>query len=213
MRLILVPPTFHVASLKRYTPKFSGPPKKLTWCQPFGVQGLSKSGNPDLCPPKKAIWRCFFAQNRFSWPNGQFLASISDLPLFYPNIVKFPKNFLSLKKSFLEFQFQWRGCVSLAACLHQRVTSIGQELLLHQGHPNSQDQLWEEQKDIFYFNYLWNIKTNLRSRGKKLRQKMSNFWHLLIPIKSAKIDRITILKMHNLLKISLCFLKNCRKLH
>ena len=30
MRSILVPPTFHIASLKRYTPNFSGPPQKLT---------------------------------------------------------------------------------------------------------------------------------------------------------------------------------------
>ena len=37
MRSILVPPTFHIASLKRYTPKFSGPPQKLTWCQRFGL--------------------------------------------------------------------------------------------------------------------------------------------------------------------------------
>ena len=52
-------------------------------------------------------------------------------------------------------------------------------------------------KDIFYFNYLWNIKTNLRSRGQKICQKMSIFRHLLIPIKSAKMHRITILFIKN----------------
>ena len=40
-----MPPTFHIASLKRYTPKFSGPAQKLTWCQWFGVQVLPKLGN------------------------------------------------------------------------------------------------------------------------------------------------------------------------
>ena len=31
---------------------FSGVPQKKTWWQPFGVQGLPKSGNPDLWSPK-----------------------------------------------------------------------------------------------------------------------------------------------------------------
>ena len=30
---ILMPPTFHIASLNRYNPKFSGIPQKLTWGQ------------------------------------------------------------------------------------------------------------------------------------------------------------------------------------
>ena len=55
---ILVPPTFHITSLKCYTPKFSGPAQKLSWCQRFGVQVLEVF---------------FFAQNRFSWAKGQFL--------------------------------------------------------------------------------------------------------------------------------------------
>ena len=46
MRSILVPPTSRIANLKRYTPKFSGAPQYLTWCQPFGVQVLPKSGWP-----------------------------------------------------------------------------------------------------------------------------------------------------------------------
>ena len=43
LRSILMPPTSHIASLNRHTPKFSGVGLKLTWCQPFGVQGLTKS--------------------------------------------------------------------------------------------------------------------------------------------------------------------------
>ena len=39
---ILMPPTFHIASLNRYTPKFSKLPQKLTWCQQFGVQIFPK---------------------------------------------------------------------------------------------------------------------------------------------------------------------------
>ena len=35
---ILMPPTFPIASLNRYTPNFSGVPQKLTWCQQFGLQ-------------------------------------------------------------------------------------------------------------------------------------------------------------------------------
>ena len=33
---ILMPPTFPIASLNRYTPNFSEVPQKLTWCQQFG---------------------------------------------------------------------------------------------------------------------------------------------------------------------------------
>ena len=74
VRSILMPPTSHIASLNRHTPKFSGVGLKLAWIQPFGVQGLPKSGKPDLCPPKMAILRWFFfAQNQFSRPNSKFL--------------------------------------------------------------------------------------------------------------------------------------------
>ena len=60
MSSILVPPTFRLASLKRYTPKFSGAPQKLTWCQQFGVQVLPKSGKSDLCPSKIGDFEVFF---------------------------------------------------------------------------------------------------------------------------------------------------------
>jgi len=53
VRSILMPPTSHIAILNCHTPKFSGVGLKLTWCQPFGVQGLPKLGNPDSCPPKR----------------------------------------------------------------------------------------------------------------------------------------------------------------
>ena len=39
---ILMLPTFHIAHLNHYTPKFSGVPQKLTWCQQFGLQVLPK---------------------------------------------------------------------------------------------------------------------------------------------------------------------------
>ena len=44
---ILMPPTFPIACLNRYTPNFSGLPQKLTWCQQFGLPDLSKvRGSP-----------------------------------------------------------------------------------------------------------------------------------------------------------------------
>ena len=61
VRSILMPLTSHIASLNRHTPKFSGIRLKLTWCQPFAVQGLPKSSNPDSCPPKKRrFWEVLF---------------------------------------------------------------------------------------------------------------------------------------------------------
>ena len=39
---ILMPPTFHIARLNRYTPNFSGVTQKLTWCQPVGLQIFPK---------------------------------------------------------------------------------------------------------------------------------------------------------------------------
>ena len=39
---ILMPPTFPIASLNRYTPNFSGVTQKLTWCQQFGLQIFPK---------------------------------------------------------------------------------------------------------------------------------------------------------------------------
>ena len=39
---ILMPPTFPISSLNRYTPKFSGLTQKLAWCQQFGLQVLPK---------------------------------------------------------------------------------------------------------------------------------------------------------------------------
>merc|ERR1712004_822973 len=39
---ILMPPTFPIARLNRYTPNFSGVPQKLTWCQQFGLQIFPK---------------------------------------------------------------------------------------------------------------------------------------------------------------------------
>jgi len=68
---ILMPPTFHIARLNRYTPNFSGVPQKLTWCQQFGLQIFPKWGDADICPLEMAVFRCFFGQNKFSRPNGR----------------------------------------------------------------------------------------------------------------------------------------------
>ena len=68
---ILMPPTFPIASLNRYTPNFSGVPQKLTWCQQFGLQIFPKWGDADICRLEMAVFRCFFGQNKFSRPNGR----------------------------------------------------------------------------------------------------------------------------------------------
>ena len=71
VRSILVLPTFHIAILNRHTPKFSGVPQKLTWCQQFGLQIFPKWGDADICPLEMAVFRCFFGRNKFSRPNGR----------------------------------------------------------------------------------------------------------------------------------------------
>ena len=52
---ILMPPTFPIASLNRYTPKFSGVSQKLTWCQKFALQMFPKGGDADFCPQKNVF--------------------------------------------------------------------------------------------------------------------------------------------------------------
>ena len=68
---ILMPQTFPIASLNRYTPNFSGVGQKLTWCQQFGLQIFPKWGDADICPLEMAVFRCFFGRNKFSRPNGR----------------------------------------------------------------------------------------------------------------------------------------------
>ena len=70
---ILMPPTFPIARLNRYTPNFSGVPQKLTWCQQFGLQIFPKWGDAEKPPQKNPFFRCFFWQNKFSRPNGRLL--------------------------------------------------------------------------------------------------------------------------------------------
>ena len=57
---LLMLPTFHIASLNRYTPKFSGVTQKLTWCQQFGLQIFPKWGDAHICRLEMAVFRCFF---------------------------------------------------------------------------------------------------------------------------------------------------------
>ena len=66
---ILMPPAFHIASLNHYTPKFSGVPQKLSWCQEVGLEVLPRWGDADFCLFKKAVFRCFLG--KFSRPNGR----------------------------------------------------------------------------------------------------------------------------------------------
>merc|ERR1712240_810565 len=68
---ILMPPTFQIARLNRYTPNFSGVPQKLTWCQQFGLQIFPKGGDAHICRLEMAVFRCFFGRNKFSRPNGR----------------------------------------------------------------------------------------------------------------------------------------------
>jgi len=70
-------PTFHIARLNRYTPKFSGVPQKLTWCQQFGLQVLPKWGDANIWPLKKAVFRCFFGLSRFPGQTVDFRLSMS----------------------------------------------------------------------------------------------------------------------------------------
>ena len=56
---ILMPPTFPMASLNSYTPKFSGDTQKLTWCQQFGLQIFPKLGDAHICPQKNAVLGVF----------------------------------------------------------------------------------------------------------------------------------------------------------
>ena len=80
VRSILMPRTFHIAHLNRHTRKISGVPLKTARCKGFGVRSLPTSINPDSCAQKKAILRCSFGRNKFSWLNGQFLpTACSDL--------------------------------------------------------------------------------------------------------------------------------------
>ena len=68
---ILMPPTFPIASLNRYTPNFSGVLQKLTWCQQFGLQIFPKWGDAHIWRLEMAVFRCFFGRNKFSRPNGR----------------------------------------------------------------------------------------------------------------------------------------------
>ena len=69
---ILIPLTFSIASLNRYTPKFSGVPQKLTGCQ----QITSRSSQSELMPifcRRKTLFLGIFQLNKFPQPNGQLL--------------------------------------------------------------------------------------------------------------------------------------------
>ena len=78
-----LPPTFHKAHSNRYTPKISGVPQKMTWCQHFGVQDIQK-----LSKKIGSLW-VSFGRNSISpnWPNWP-----------QKNGVFYAKKYTSLKK-------------------------------------------------------------------------------------------------------------------
>ena len=57
---ILMPPTFHIATLNHYTPKFSGVAQKLTGSQDFVLRVLPNWDDADFCHLEKAVIRFFF---------------------------------------------------------------------------------------------------------------------------------------------------------
>ena len=66
-----LPPTFPIASLNRYTPKFSGVSQKLTWCQKFTLQMFPKWCDADFCPQKNVFFR--FSLVNFSYQETIFV--------------------------------------------------------------------------------------------------------------------------------------------
>ena len=66
-----MPPTFPIASLNRYTPKFSGVSQKLTWCQKFALQMFPKGGDADFCLQKNVFFR--FSLGNFSYQETIFV--------------------------------------------------------------------------------------------------------------------------------------------
>ena len=69
---ILMPPTFHIASLNRYTPNFSGVPQKLTWCQQFGLQIFPKLGGRLHASWLEQLQRCPFYWNHMVFVNEMY---------------------------------------------------------------------------------------------------------------------------------------------
>ena len=57
---ILMPPTFHIASLNHFTPKFSGVPQKLTRYYRFGLQNQPKWGYSKSVSAQKGLFKRFF---------------------------------------------------------------------------------------------------------------------------------------------------------
>ena len=65
---ILMPPTFPIASLNHYTPKFSGGGLKVDLMSSVWPPAPSKVS---LSEKLSIILGVFLGQNKFSWPNGQ----------------------------------------------------------------------------------------------------------------------------------------------
>ena len=57
---IFIPPTFPIASMNRYTRKYSGVLEKLTWFQQFGLQIFPKEGDADFFAAEKRLFLGIF---------------------------------------------------------------------------------------------------------------------------------------------------------
>ena len=64
---LLMPLTFPIDSLNRYTPRISGLPQKLTWYQQFGVQIFAKWGDAVFLH-RKTLFLGFFGLNKGGVP-------------------------------------------------------------------------------------------------------------------------------------------------
>ena len=76
VRSISMQPTFYIPHLNHYTPNFSGIP--LEWCHLLDIQPLQKSGNPDSCLPKQALFDLFFGTKSIfltKWSNFAYSMS------------------------------------------------------------------------------------------------------------------------------------------
>ena len=119
MRSILVPSTLYIASLKRYTPKFSRPSQQLTWCQPFSVQ---------VHPSQVTL---ILAHKINSWSNGQFLPihTIHILKLLFQRLIWHiwgPSTCILWSLRFFVTLWDWTGSISrnLVVCFRHVVAGL-----------------------------------------------------------------------------------------
>ena len=74
---ILMPQTFPIASLNRYTPNFAGAPHSWPWPNSLAYSSSQSQETPESCLPKKAVFLAFF------WKEKVFLAKRSTITYSY----------------------------------------------------------------------------------------------------------------------------------